>query len=293
MERFYPQRVHVCHQCFLVQLDEYVAPSDIFTDYPYFSSYSESWVAHAKQYCDKMVRSLDLSEKSLVIEIASNDGYLLQHLVDRRIPILGVEPAKNVAAAAIDRGIPCENLFLTTATAKDLVKRREQADLVIGNNVLAHVPDINDFVKGMKMLLTPGGTITMEFPHLLNLIELNQFDTIYHEHFSYLSRYTVNQVFTAQGLTLFDVEELPTHGSSLRIYARHSDDKTRPLSAAAKQIAQRELDWGVNKLSTYSDYREKVKQSKPNVVYWRSWWNKSIAARRSSATVRQAREIRY
>lgn len=266
MEPFYPLKVRVCDNCFLVQLDEYVSSDDIFSEYAYFSSYSDSWVAHAKRYTEAMTERLKLDHDSFVMEIASNDGYLLQHFVAKDIPVLGIEPAANVARAAEEKGVKTVVEFLGEATARQITKQHGQADLVLGNNVLAHVPDINDFVKGMQILLKPGGTITMEFPHLLNLMQLNQFDTIYHEHFSYLSWYSVEQIFAHHGLTLFDVEKLATHGGSLRIYACHTGDDDKAVTTAAKSIKQRELDWGVNKIDTYSRFTEQVKKTKRELL---------------------------
>src|ERR1700739_4186771 len=220
MEAFYPLHVRVCGHCFLVQLEEYVSPENIFSDYAYFSSYSDSWLAHAKAYTEKMTNRFDLDGKSLVVEVASNDGYLLQYFVANKIPVLGIEPAGNVAAVAVDLGVPTLVKFFGTATARELVAEGKRADLLLGNNVLAQVPNLNDFVAGMKILLAPTGVITIEFPHLMRLMEENQFDTIYHEHFFYFSFLTAERIFAAHALTLFDVEELSTHGGSLRIYAR-------------------------------------------------------------------------
>ena len=212
-------------QCFLVQLPQYVSPVEIFTEYAYFSSYSSSWVEHARLYTEIMRKRLDLTEKSFVVEVASNDGYLLQHFVEAGIPVLGIEPAANVAEAARAKRVPTRCCFFGVDAARDLVRRGEQADLLVGNNVLAQVPDLNDFVAGLKVALKPTGVITMEFPHLMQLMEGNQFDTIYHEHFSYFSFLAVERIFAAHGLTLFDVDEIPTHGGSLRIYARHAEDR--------------------------------------------------------------------
>ncbi|HTE40848.1 MAG TPA: methyltransferase domain-containing protein, partial [Steroidobacteraceae bacterium] len=218
MERFYPLYAWVCDKCFLVQLEEYVSPDSIFSDYAYFSSFSDSWVEHARRYVDMIANRCSLDAKSLVMEIASNDGYLLQHFVTKGIPCRGIEPAANVAEAAVAKGIPTTVRFFGQETAKIVAAEHGRPDLLLGNNVLAHVPDINDFVGGMKTLLKQGGVITMEFPHLLRLMDENQFDTIYHEHFSYLSFSTVEEIFVHHGLTLFDVEEVPTHGGSLRIF---------------------------------------------------------------------------
>ena len=266
MERFYPLHALVCQTCFLVQLQSYVAPDEIFTEYAYFSSYSDSWVEHARRYAEAMCERFKLGRSSLVMEIASNDGYLLQHFLARSVPILGIEPAANVAKVAIDRGIRSEVCFFGTATAERIAAQYGKPDLLLGNNVLAHVPDLNDFVRGMRTLLKPGGVITMEFPHLLRLMEENQFDTIYHEHFSYFSFVTVSQVFAAHGLVLFDVEELPTHGGSLRIYGRHAQDKSKALSARATELLERERALGFDRLSTYSLFGEKVKETKRRIL---------------------------
>jgi SAM-dependent methyltransferase len=266
MEPFYPLHVWLCHECFLVQLEEYVSPKDIFTEYAYFSSYSDSWVAHAKRYVDAVSARFGLDRSKKIMEIASNDGYLLQHFVQKGIPVLGIEPAANVAKAAVAKGIPTTVKFFGVATAKEIVAEHGHADLLLGNNVLAHVPNINDFVGGMKILLRPGGVITMEFPHLFRLMAENQFDTIYHEHFSYLSFYSVEKVFAAHGLTLFDVEELPTHGGSLRIYARHAEDVAKPMSERAKQLRERELRDGVTRIETYSSFAERVRETKRAIL---------------------------
>ena len=218
MEPFYPLRALVCDSCLLVQLEEFETPEAIFSDYAYFSSYSTSWLEHSRRYVDQMTERWGLGPDSHVVELASNDGYLLQYFIERGVPVLGVEPAANVASAAVEKGVPTVVEFFGVQTARALAETR-RADLLLGNNVLAHVPDLNDFVQGMKVMLNEGGVITMEFPHLLRLIEENQFDTIYHEHFSYFSFLTVSKVFAAHELRLFDVEELPTHGGSLRIYA--------------------------------------------------------------------------
>jgi len=266
MEPFYPLHVRVCGRCFLVQLPEYVAPADIFSEYAYFSSYADSWVEHARRYCESMRRRFALSRESFVVEIASNDGYLLQHFVAAGIPVLGVEPAANIASVARERGIRTEVCFHGRAAAARIAAQYGKADLVAGNNVLAHVPDINDFVAGMKLLLKPGGVVTMEFPHLQRLMEQNQFDTIYHEHFSYLSFVVVERIFAAHGLTLFDVEELPTHGGSLRIYARHAEDGSKPVSTRADALRERERALGFEQLETYGRFDEQVKATKRNIL---------------------------
>jgi SAM-dependent methyltransferase len=266
MEAFYPLHAWVCENCFLVQLEEYVAPGDIFSEYAYFSSYSDSWVEHARKYSELMRERFKLSKDSLVAEIASNDGYLLQHFVKAGVPVLGIEPAANVAKVAQERGIRSEVCFHGRESAARNVAKFGKADLLLGNNVLAHVPDINDFVAGMKILLKPTGVITMEFPHLQRLMEENQFDTIYHEHFSYLSFFTVEKIFAHHGLTLFDVDELPTHGGSIRIYARHTEDTSKPVSERAKQLRARELSLGFDKLQTYETWNEKVKATKRKIL---------------------------
>ena len=238
MEPFYPLHVHVCHNCYLVQLESYVSPEHIFTEYAYFSSYADTWLEHAKAYTDLMVERFNFNEQCHVVEVASNDGYLLQYFVQKNIPCLGIEPAANVAKVAVDKGVPTLVEFFGTESARRLANRGKQADLLLGNNVLAQVPDLNDFVAGMKILLKPQGVITVEFPHLMCLMAENQFDTIYHEHFSYFSFITAQKIFAAHGLTLFDVEELSTHGGSLRIYARHQEDNSKPISDRAIELSQ-------------------------------------------------------
>ena len=262
MERFYPLHVYVCDKCFLVQLLEYVSPDKIFSDYAYFSSYSDSWLKHARNYVDMAVARFGIDSKSHVVEIASNDGYLLQYFVQRGIPVLGVEPAANVAAVAERKGVPSLVKFFGVKTAGELVTEGKQADLLLGNNVLAHVPDINDFVAGLKVLLKSAGVITMEFPHLMRLMNENQFDTIYHEHFSYLSFTTVEKIFLAHGLTIFDVEEIPTHGGSLRIYARHYEDASKPVEKRVFQLREGEEKAGFTCLRSYFSFTEKVKETK-------------------------------
>jgi SAM-dependent methyltransferase len=264
-ERFYPLHALVCDRCWLVQLQEFVAPSDIFSEYAYFSSYSDSWVEHARRYAEQMCTQFGIGPKSLVVEIASNDGYLLQHFVARGVSVLGVEPAANVAAVAVGKGIPSEVIFLGRETARTLAAKHRKADLLVGNNVLAHVPDLNDFVAGMKILLAPGGMITMEFPHLLQLIQGNQFDTIYHEHFSYFSFLTVHRVFAHHGLAMIDVEELPTHGGSLRIYAQHAD-ASRPVNPRVPELLGRERSLGFEKLAIYERFGEQVRETKRKVL---------------------------
>lgn len=261
-EPFYPLCVRICTQCWLAQLPTLVAPENIFQDYAYFSSYSESWLRHCEQYVDRMVEDLHLGANHLVVELASNDGYLLQFFAKRGIPVLGVEPAANVAAVATGKGIRTLVRFFGVETARTMVATGDQADLLIGNNVLAHAPDLNDFIAGMKLLLKPTGTITMEFPHLLRLMEENQFDTIYHEHFSYFSLLAVEQAFRRHGITLYDVEELATHGGSLRIYGRHDVDTSRPVSDRIRELRNRELAKGYDKLETYRSFARQVEETK-------------------------------
>jgi SAM-dependent methyltransferase len=265
MEPFYPLRALVCGNCFLVQLEEFETPERIFSDYAYFSSYSSSWLEHSRRYAEQMVGRLGLDDNSHVVEIASNDGYLLQFFHDRQIPVLGIEPAANVAKVALQKGIPTLVEFFGRETAGSLAGE-SAADLLLGNNVLAHVPDLNDFVAGMKILLKQGGVITMEFPHLMRLIEDNQWDTIYHEHFSYFSFLTVSRVFEAHDLRLFDVEELPTHGGSLRIYGCHEEDPTKAESEAARELRQRERAAGYEQLETYLGYGRRVEADKRQIL---------------------------
>ncbi len=261
-EPFYPLHAYVCGKCFLVQLPEFETPRHIFSDYAYFSSYSDSWLTHASRYADTMVERIGLGASSRVIEIASNDGYLLQFFNNRGIPVLGVEPAENVAAAAVKKGIPTRVTFFGVAAATQLAAEGLHADLLLGNNVLAHVPDLNDFVAGMKIILKPGGVITMEFPHLLRLMQESQFDTIYHEHFSYFSFTTVEKVFDNHGLSLFDVEELPTHGGSLRIYGRHAENMTGTVENRVTELRQRETSAGLTTPAAYSSFAEQVRETK-------------------------------
>ena len=263
-EPFYPLHAFVCSECFLVQLDEFASPQEIFCDYAYFSSFSDSWLEHSKNYTQLMHSRLGLDASSHVVEIGSNDGYLLQYFVDAGIPVLGVEPAANVAAVAMDKGIPTIVKFFGTETAKEMADADQQADLVLGNNVLAHVPDINDFVAGMAIVLKPDGVITMEFPHLLQLMQNNQFDTIYHEHFSYLSLLSVEQIFARHGLQIFDVDELPTHGGSLRIYARLASSER--VSDNITALRKTEADAGLSNLDTYAAFGEKAQETKRKLL---------------------------
>ncbi len=258
-EVFYPLKVFTCHRCFLVQIDEYKKSNAIFNhEYVYFSSYSTSWLAHSKSYSDLMTERFGLDGRSLVVEVASNDGYLLQYFRDKKIPVLGIEPTANTAKVALEKGIDTIVDFFGVRLATRLASENKKADLLLGNNVLAHVPDIVDFVGGMKILLNPGGVITMEFPHLMQLVDNNQFDTIYHEHFSYLSFYTVQQIFSSQGLELFDVEEMPTHGGSLRIFARHAEDETRPVSPRVEALLAKEAGKGMRTLDYYAHFHQQA-----------------------------------
>jgi len=258
-EVYYPLKLYVCDQCFLVQIDEYKKSDDIFNqDYVYFSSYSKSWLAHAKKYVDMITDRLDLNLESHVIEIASNDGYLLQYFRKKRIPCLGIEPSANTAQAAREKGIDTLEEFFGVELAESLAEEGKKADLIIGNNVLAHVPNINHFVAGLKIALKNNGVVTMEFPHLMRLVEESQFDTIYHEHLSYFSFCTVQRIFSKHGLTLFDVEELPTHGGSLRIYARHQEDSTWAISSNVNAIQECELAAGMDDLSYYQGFQNKA-----------------------------------
>jgi SAM-dependent methyltransferase len=266
MEPFYPLHVYVCEKCFLVQLEEYVSPADIFTDYAYFSSYSDSWLAHAKAYTDLITQRLNLSAKSLVVELASNDGYLLQYFVEKGIPVLGIEPAANVAAVAVKKGVPTLVEFFGVNLAQKLAGRGQQADLIAGNNVLAQVPDINDFVEGIRILLKPSGVVTIEFPHLMQLIDNNQLDTIYHEHFSYFSLLASEAIFAAHKLTIFDVDQLPTHGGSLRIYARHVSDGSKPVGNRVIELRASEIAAGYNRLEIYGKFSEKAKATKRGIL---------------------------
>ncbi|HEX3691778.1 MAG TPA: class I SAM-dependent methyltransferase [Solirubrobacteraceae bacterium] len=265
MEPFYPLRALVCAKCFLVQLEEFETPEQIFSDYAYFSSYSSSWLDHSRRYAEQMIERLGLDGDSQVVEIASNDGYLLQYFADREISVLGIEPAANVAEVAVEKGIPTVVEFFGEKVAAELAPQ-SAADLLLGNNVLAHVPDLNDFVAGMRVLLKPGGVITMEFPHLMRLVEDNQWDTIYHEHFSYFSFLTVSAVFAAHGLRVFDVQELPTHGGSLRIYAAHAEDTEKRETDAARELAERERAAGYERLDTYLGYGRRVEQDKRQIL---------------------------
>jgi 2-polyprenyl-3-methyl-5-hydroxy-6-metoxy-1,4-benzoquinol methylase len=262
MEPFYPLHVLVCRKCWLVQLDQYVSVEHIFSEYAYFSSYSDSWVQHARTYTEKMMARFGLGPRSQVIEVASNDGYLLQWFVKAGVPALGIEPAANVAAVAEKKGVPSLVRFFGTELARELAAQGKRADLLLGNNVLAQVPDLNDFVAGLKIALAPRGVLTMEWPHVLRLIDENQFDTIYHEHFSYFSLLTTRAILARHGLALFDVEELPTHGGSLRVYARHAEDDSKPVARVVGELLAREEAFGLTRPERYRAFSAQVEETK-------------------------------
>lgn len=261
-EVFYPLRAFVCEKCLLVQLEELVSPEEIFSSYSYFSSYSATWLEHAREYAEMAISRFGLNESSRVVEIASNDGYLLQYFQAAKIPVLGIEPAANVAKAAEEKGIPTLVQFFGAGTAKSLLARSIQADLLVGNNVLAHVPQLNDFVEGLKILLKPGGVLTLEFPHLLNLVAENQFDTIYHEHFSYFSFLSARNVLATHGFKVFDVQEVATHGGSLRIFATHAGDSASSPSGRVFDLERREKAEGFDRLDTYLAFGQRVAKTK-------------------------------
>ncbi len=266
MEPHYPLKVLLCTECWLVQLPAAAQPEDIFGDYAYFSSFSETWLRHAEDYVEKIIQRFGFDEAHTMVEIASNDGYLLQYFAKREIPVLGVEPAANVAKVAVEKGIPTLVRFFGTETAKEMAANGKAADLLLGNNVLAHVPDLNDFIAGMKIALKPSGIITMEFPHLMRLMAENQFDTIYHEHFSYFSFLSVEQAFARHGITLFDVEELPTHGGSLRIYGRREENEAHPVTENVAELRDRELREGFDRLETYQGFAKQVEKTKRSLL---------------------------
>ena len=264
-ETYFPLKVYVCHSCWLVQVDEIEKAENIFNEeYTYFSSYSTSWLAHAKAYTEYMAKRFGLNNESLVVEVASNDGYLLQYFKELNIPVLGVEPTANTAKVAEEKGIQSIVDFFGEKLAQEQLSRK--ADLILGNNVLAHVPDINDFVKGVKVALKPDGVNTFEFPHLCKLVEQNQFDTIYHEHFSYLSFTALKSVFEKQGLEFFDVQELPTHGGSLRIFAKHKEDQTKPIESSVKELLDKEHQLGVDSLEYYQGFQDKTNKIKNDFI---------------------------
>ncbi|NND71964.1 MAG: methyltransferase domain-containing protein [Rhodothermales bacterium] len=278
MEPFYPLHAFVCEGCLLVQLDDYVGPEHIFTEYAYFSSYADSWLAHARKYVTAMQSERGIDTDSFVIELASNDGYLLQYFVEDEIPCLGIEPAANVAEVAVDKGVPTRVEFFNEDTAQVLAREGMKADLVLGNNVLAQVPNLNSFVRGMKIILKDDGFITMEFPHLMRLMDENQFDTIYHEHFGYFSLLATKNIFAAHGLRLFDVEELSTHGGSVRIYACHNED-SRPETRRLSELIELELNRGFDRMETYAGFAEQVRETKRKLLSF------LIAARREGKSI--------
>ena len=264
-EPYYPLTIYACSKCYLVQVDEYKKAKDIFNeDYVYFASYSTSWVEHAKNYVIDMIKRFGFNENSYVIEIASNDGYLLQHFKDRGVPVLGIEPTQNTANVAIMKGIPTITEYFGAEFADKLSDRK--GDLLVGNNVLAHVPDIHDFVEGLKRALNDKGVVTMEFPHLLRLVEDCQFDTIYHEHYSYLSFTTVKKVFEAHGMEMFDVQEMPTHGGSLRIFAKHQQDKTKEIGPNVAAMLEKEKAVGITTTEYYQDFQPRVDEIKYSLL---------------------------
>ena len=267
-ERYSPLKIKVCEECWLVQTEDYAQADELFNpDYAYFSSTSSSWLAHAARYADSITKRLGLGEGSLVVEVASNDGYLLKNFLAAGIPCLGVEPTASTAAAAEKLGIPVLREFFGEALGKRLAHDGKQADLIAGNNVFAHVPDINDFTRGLKAALKPSGTVTLEFPHLLNLIEHTQFDTVYHEHFSYLALYTVKRIFEAAGLRVWDVEQLTTHGGSLRVYGCHEEDARAPTDAV-RQVLDEEARRGLQDLATYRHFQAKAERVKNELLHF-------------------------
>lgn len=266
MEPTYPLKAMVCHRCWLVQLPEVVAAREIFSDYAYFSSYSETWLEHCARFADGITARLGLGPGHRVVELASNDGYLLKFFARKGIPVLGVEPAANVAAVAEAQGIPTLVKFFGVATAREMVQAGLTADFLVGNNVLAHVPDLNDFIAGMKQILNPGGVITLEFPHLLRLMASTQFDTIYHEHFSYLNLHPVATAFARHGLEVFDVEELPTHGGSLRVYGQHAGERARPATARVEEVLAAEDRAGCGRIETYAGFQRQVASIKAGLL---------------------------
>ena len=266
MEAFYPLHVYVCERCFLVQLEQYVRAEDIFDEYAYFSSYSDSWLAHAKRYAEAMTDRFGLDRDSFVVELASNDGYLLRNFVAANIPVLGIEPAANVAAVAVQQAVPTRVAYFGRRLAEELASAGKRADLLLGNNVLAQVPDLNDFVAGMKVLLADRGVITMEFPHLVRLMDENQFDTIYHEHFSYFSFITAEAIFAAHGIVLFDVEELSTHGGSLRIFGRHQEDDSKPITDRVTALRAAEVARGIDRVDSYRTFAARVEETKWKIL---------------------------
>jgi SAM-dependent methyltransferase len=266
MERFFPLHVRVCDRCLLVQLPEFVSPEEIFTEYAYFSSYSDSWLQHASRYVETITPRLQLSERSFVVELGSNDGYLLKNFVEKGIPALGIEPARNVADAAIQKGVATLVSFFGVDVARQLRAEGQRADLIVANNVLAQVPDVNDFVAGIAVLLGRRGVATLEFPHLMRLVDGNQFDTIYHEHYSYFSFATARRIFQAHSLKVFDVEELPTHGGSLRVYLSLADNASQPVGPRVAELADREREAGFATPEPYSTFSQRVEEVKRELL---------------------------
>jgi len=281
-ETFFPLKIYTCSKCFLVQVDEYKKSDTIFdSSYVYFSSYSTTWLQHAKKYVEKMIGRFGYNQQSQVVEIASNDGYLLQYFVEKKVPVLGIEPTANTAEVARTKGVDSVVDFFGVRLAKELVAKNIKADLLLGNNVLAHVPDIVDFTKGLKILLSNKGVVTMEFPHLVQLMENNQFDTIYHEHFSYLSFTTVTAIFKAAGLEMFDVEEIPTHGGSLRIYAKHPEDQSKQVEPSVAALLEKEKAKGLTDIKHYSGFQQaamKVKNDFVDFLVQQNRTGKKVAA---------------
>ena len=265
-EVYYPLHIYVCEKCWLVQLEEYESAESIFSDYPYFASYSDSWLKHCEKYCNEVKTRFSLGEQSFVAEVASNDGYLLQYFVRLGVPVLGIEPAANVAKAAVEKGVPTLVRFFGIQVAEELAAEGRTADLVVGNNVLAQVPDLNDFVEGLKILLKPEGVLTLEFPHLLRLIELNEFDTIYHEHFSYFSMISTIKIMEAHGLRVFDVEELKSHGGSLRVYACRASSQAHALAPNVQKVINDEINAKLDRIEGYESFARQVKETKLDLV---------------------------
>lgn len=265
-QQFFPLHVYVCEECLLVQVEEYVSPEEIYSDYYYFSSYSDSWLQHAEDYTDFMVDNYPVNKNSFVVEIASNDGYLLQYFMDKDIPILGVEPSENVAKAAIEKGIPTEKVFFGEQSAQKLLEEYEPADLILGNNVLAHVPDIGDFIKGLDVMLGENGIMTFEFPHLMQLVDNNQFDTIYHEHFFYYSLIAVKSIFEKHNMKLFDVQELSTHGGSVRIFVARQNNDNYTIRDSVKNILATEKKKGYLDIDFYKAFDKKVQKTKRDIL---------------------------
>jgi hypothetical protein len=266
MEPFYPLNVWVCQQCFLVQINEYVPAEDIFTEYAYFSSYSSSWLEHCRNYVALMTEQLSLDSDSFVIELASNDGYLLQYFVERGIPCLGIEPSENVSQVAIAKGVPTDISFFDESKGRSMAAAGQKADLVLGKNVLAQIPDLNDFVAGIPHILKQTGVVTIEFPHVMRMLEENQFDTIYHEHYCYFSLLSAEAIFSRHGLRIFDVEELWTHGGSLRIYASHADSEKHPITDRLLELRAREDEAGLRDISTYVAFEDRVRETKRSLL---------------------------